>query len=206
MADNLVKIFKKRGFEVQKGIPKLPGITEGSVISLGLTIPEKSPTAPKPASEIVPVVPSGGIEEMEMIFGRTSSSPRPSRHSEGIGRGAVSFLMEGVRDIRASPSPPPKSPAVSQIERDIRSPSPRQLAGLDVSMRDIHGMSARSDVLIRDPSSSPLRRQAARSHRTPTVSTVQFIDGAIFATSTIILFLKDEASIITSLSVRVQRR
>ncbi|KAL6406204.1 hypothetical protein AUP68_10372 [Ilyonectria robusta] len=179
MADNLVKMFKERGFEVQKGIPKLPGTTGGSVISLGSTVPEKSPTAPKPASETVPIVPSGGIEEMEMIFGRTSSSPRPSGRSEGTGRGAVSSLMEGVRDIRASPSPPPKSPAVSQIERDIRSPSPRQPAGSDVSMRDVRGVSARSDVSMRDPSPSPPRRQAARSHRTPTVSAVQFIDGAV---------------------------
>lgn len=185
MPDNLVKMFKERGFEVQKGIPKLPGATGGSVISLDSTVPEKSPTAPKPAPETVPMASFGGIEEIRGLFGTAPSivepnepAAKPFGRSGETEKGAISSLMEGVRKIEASPSPPPKSPSASQLERDIRSPSPRQPAGSDVSMRDVREGSVRSDVSMRDPSPSPPPRQGTRSHRTPTVSAVQFIDGA----------------------------
>lgn len=104
------------------------------------------------------MVPSGDIKEMISRSSRASSAANPFGRSGETERGAVSSLIEEVRGIKASPSPPPKSPSVSQFERDIRSPSPRQPAGSDVSMRDVRGVSARSDVLIRDPSPSPPRR------------------------------------------------
>ncbi|KAH7011048.1 hypothetical protein EDB80DRAFT_681051 [Ilyonectria destructans] len=101
---SLIKMFAERGYEVQKGIPKLPGTTGGSVMSLDLSAPEEI-AAPMTASVLAPApvkAPSiaksikpveAVIEPARSVVGSVKSASR-----EEIGK--LSSLMEGVKTIK----------------------------------------------------------------------------------------------------------
>lgn len=200
MPDNLVKMFTERGFEVQKGIPKLPGTTGGSVVSLDSSAPEEI-AAPTTAPVLAPApgkAPSIAktVKPVKSVNEPAKSVVESVKSASREEKGKLSSLMEGVKTIETSPK---TSPTPQPAESDLST-----MAGVfsgsyggygsDVSMRDAREGSAVSDISMRDTDedsavmrdtrmrdaspSPPPRRQGTRTHRTPTVSTAQFIEGA----------------------------